>query len=117
MNLTDGSGRIGCMVKHSMGIYEVKSAVRERQVLRIALNEPSFQICQLKAPSRYANCRVRQVNRGVMSTSANEQFGLAAASANDLQYSQAAALFKADCRSQTWMHFIPVLVEALIESD
>jgi hypothetical protein len=79
-----------------MGINEVKRAVREGHVLSIALDEPSFQICQLKTPPRYAHRRVRQVDRGVMSTGANEAFGLAAASATYFEHPQAAGSFKAN---------------------
>ena len=45
MNLADGSGRIWGVMKHSMRINEVKRAFSEWQVLSIALDEPSFQIC------------------------------------------------------------------------
>src|SRR5208283_189367 len=68
VNLADGSGRIRCMVKYSMGINEVEGAIREGQVFRIALHEASFQVCQLKTPPRYTYCLVRQVDRGVVST-------------------------------------------------
>jgi hypothetical protein len=69
-----------------MGINEVKRAVREGQVLSIALDEPSFQICQLKTSPRYAQRRVRQIDRRVMGTGANKAFGLAAASATDFEH-------------------------------
>jgi acyl-coenzyme A thioesterase PaaI-like protein len=52
----------------------------------------------LKTPPRYAQRRVRQVDGGVMSTGANEAFGLAAASATDFEHPQAAGSFKADRR-------------------
>ena len=81
-----------------MRINEVKRAVREGHVLSIALDEPSFQICQLKTPPRYAHRRVRQVDCGVMSTGANEAFGLAAASATDFEDPPPAGFFKADRR-------------------
>src|SRR6267142_3530871 len=42
VNLADCAGRIWSVVKHSMGIDEVKRAVSERQVLSIALDEASL---------------------------------------------------------------------------
>jgi hypothetical protein len=81
-----------------MRINKVKRAVGEGHVLSIALDEPTFQIGQLKAPPRDAHGRVRQVECGVMSTGASEAFGLAAASATDFEHPQAAGFFKADRR-------------------
>ena len=95
MNLADGPGRIRCVVEDPVGIHEVKRTVTERQVLSVALDETSFQICQLKTPARYAHRRVRQVDRGVMGTGASEAFGLAAASASDFEHLQTTGFFKA----------------------
>jgi hypothetical protein len=95
VNLSDGPGRIRCVVKYPVGIHEVKRTVSERQVLSVALDETSFQFCQLKTPLRYAHRRVRQVNRGVVGTGAREAFGLAATSATDFEHPQAAGFFKA----------------------
>src|SRR4029077_2586996 len=96
MNLADGEGSIGRVVKHSMGINEIKGTVREGQVLSIALHELSFEICQLKTSSRYTQRCVRQVDRGVMGAGANKPFGLAAASATDFEHPEAASVFKAN---------------------
>ena len=68
MNLADGSGRIRRVMKYSMGINEVKRIVSERQVLSIALDEVSLEICQPKALVRYGQRRVRQVYRRVMAS-------------------------------------------------
>jgi len=95
MNLADRLGRIRCVVEDPVGIHEVKRTVSKRQGLSIALDETSFQICQLKTPAGYAHCRVRQVDRRVTGTGASETFGLAAASATDFEHSQATGFFKA----------------------
>jgi hypothetical protein len=83
------------VVKYPVGIDEVKRTVSEWQVLSVALDEMSFQFCQLKTPLGYAHRRVRQVNGSVVGTGAREAFGLAATSAADFEHAQASGSFKA----------------------
>ncbi len=115
MNLADGPRRIRCVVEDPVGIHEVKRTISEGQILGVALNEMSFETCQLKAPARYADRRIGQVDRRVMGTGAHKSFGLTAASAADFEHSQAPGLFETYRRRQPRMHFVPVLVEASIK--
>jgi len=104
------------VVKHAVGINEIKRAVSEGQVFGVSLGKASFQSSQLKAPLRDTHRRISEINRGIVSSGARETFGFAATSAADFEHPQASGAFKPHCRMQARMHFVPVLVQTPVES-
>src|SRR4051794_32070797 len=65
MNFANSAGCIGCVMKHAVGIHNVKSIVGEIELLSVGSAKCSRQIRKCKTSARQVNCRLGQINTRV----------------------------------------------------